>query len=253
MQYSPKLDIVALTHIGLVRKVNEDAIAVDKSLNLVVLADGMGGYNAGEIASLMATQTILKSFQEGNFLSQPADIAIAKMQLNNAAQSANLAIYYHAQSSPELDGMGTTLVAGWFIGKTLIVGHIGDSRAYRLRKNALQRLTDDHSPLQEMISLGMITEQQAKLMPIKNIISKALGTHHEADIEMNLHDVLLDDVYLFCSDGLHDLVEDVDIHLTLSELNGNLASAAENLITLANNAGGKDNIAIILVRIVAMH
>jgi PPM family protein phosphatase len=104
-----------------------------------------------------------------------------------------------------------------------------------------------------MISLGMITEKQAKLMPIKNIISKALGTHHQADIEMNLHDVMLDDVYLFCSDGLHDLVEDVDIHLTLSELNGNLASAAENLITLANNAGGKDNIAIILVRIVAMH
>lgn len=253
MQYYPQLEIVTLTHIGLVRKVNEDAIAVDESLNLVVLADGMGGYNAGEVASLLATQTILKSFQEGNFLLQPTDITIAKTQLNNAAQSANQAIYHHALSSPELDGMGTTLVAGWFIDKILIVGHIGDSRAYRLRNNALQRLTDDHSPLQEMITLGMITAQQAKLMPIKNIISKALGTHHEADIEMNAHEVLPDDLYLFCSDGLHDLVEDVEIHLTLSELNGNLALVAKNLINLANNAGGTDNIAIILVRVVAVH
>ena len=252
MQYTTQLEMVAQTHIGLVRKVNEDAVAVDERLNLIVLADGMGGYNAGEVASLLATQTILKSFQEGNFL-LPADITIAKTQLNNAAQSANQAIYDHALSSPELDGMGTTLVAGWFVGNTLIVGHIGDSRAYRLRNNALQRLTDDHSPLQEMISLGMITAQQAKLMPIKNIISKALGTHHEADIEMNTHDILPDDLYLFCSDGLHDLVDDVEIHLTLSELNGNLALVAQNLISLANNAGGADNIAIILVRVVAMH
>jgi PPM family protein phosphatase len=249
------LEIVRLSDVGQRRDHNEDAIASDAETGLVVLADGMGGYKAGEVASEIAILTIIAELKEAMVDMEPGHTdAMTGMQaesqlVSDAVAKANESIYSVSQSQPQCAGMGTTLVVGLFTNNKLLVGHIGDSRMYRLRGEEFIQVTEDHSLLQEQIKSGLITPEQAKLSNNKNLVTRALGIDPTVELELHEYDVEEGDVYLLCSDGLSDLVEDEQIHLTLTELSANLELAAHQLIQMANDNGGKDNISVILARV----
>lgn len=249
------LEIVRLSDVGQRRDHNEDAIASDAEIGLVVLADGMGGYKAGEVASEIAILTIVAELKEAMVGVEPGQMdTVTGMQaechlVNDAVEKANESIYSVSQSQPQCAGMGTTLVVGLFTNNKLLVGHIGDSRMYRLRGGEFTQVTEDHSLLQEQIKSGLITPEQAKFSNNKNLVTRALGIDPTVELELHEYDVREGDLYLLCSDGLSDLVEDKDIHLTLTELSANLELAAHRLIQMANDNGGKDNISVILARV----
>lgn len=249
------LEIVRLTDVGQRRDHNEDAIASDDSMGFVILADGMGGYNAGEVASEIAVLTITAELKEAMLDLRPGQVdellnkqAEAQLMIE-AVRNANEAIYNVSQSQSQCAGMGTTLVVGLFTNNKLLVGHIGDSRMYRFRNQVLTQITKDHSLLQEQIKSGLITAEQAKYSANKNLVTRALGIDPEVELELNEYDVEVDDIYLLCSDGLSDLVEDEIIQATLNMLSSDLAEAASKLVQMANDNGGKDNISVILVRV----
>jgi protein phosphatase len=248
------LEIVRLTDVGQMREHNEDAVAGDVESGLLVLADGMGGYKAGEVASEIAVLTIVAELKESLADFKPGRVDVASgMQLESilirdAVAKANADIYQVSQTQPQCAGMGTTLVVALFTNDRVLVGHIGDSRMYRFRGGELSQVTEDHSLLQEQINFGLITPEQAKHSNNKNLVTRALGVDPEVELELHEHQVLPGDIYLICSDGLTDLVEDEEIHLTLATLNANLELAARHLVQLANDNGGKDNISVILAR-----
>lgn len=248
------LDIARLTDPGLVRDHNEDAVAGDVESGLLVLADGMGGYQAGEIASEMAVLTIVAELKESLSHCPPGELDPASgMQresilIRDAVDRANANIFQVAQTQQQCEGMGTTLVVALFTNNKVLVGHIGDSRMYRLRGNGFSQLTEDHSLLQEQISSGLITPEQAKFSHQKNLVTRALGVDPAVDLELHEYDVQPGDLYLICSDGLSDLVDDEDIYLTLSSLSANLELAAHQLVQIANDKGGYDNVSVILAR-----
>ena len=255
MDLTDVLEVVRLTDVGRKREHNEDAVASDMEIGLVVLADGMGGYKAGEVASEIAVLTIVAELKESMLALQPGQTDTAEgMQaesrlIYDAVAKANASIYSVSQSQPQCAGMGTTLVMGLFTNDKLLVGHIGDSRMYRLRGEELVQMTEDHSLLQEQIKSGLMTPAQAKLSANKNLVTRALGIDPEVELELHEYEVEAGDIYLLCSDGLSDLVEDEDIHLTLTTLSANLGLAANQLIQMANDNGGKDNISVILARV----
>ena len=255
MNLSGVLEIVRLTDVGLQRDHNEDAIASDDSMGFVVLADGMGGYKAGEVASEMAVLSITAELMEGLANQQPGkvDSALGKQAeaqlIFDAVKSANEVIYSVSQSQPQCAGMGTTLVVGVFTNNKLLVGHVGDSRMYRLRDQKLSQITEDHSLLQEQIKSGLITPEQAKYSANKNLVTRALGIDPEVELELNEYDVEVGDIYLVCSDGLSDLVDDEVIESALNKLMPDINVAAQALVQLANENGGKDNISVILIKV----
>ena len=256
MDLSGVLEIVRLTDVGRQREHNEDAIASNDAIGFVVLADGMGGYKAGEVASEMAVLSISAELMEtvANHRPGKADLALGGKQseaqlILNAVKSTNEVIYSVSQSQPQCAGMGTTLVVGLFTNNKLLVGHIGDSRMYRLRGAELNQITEDHSLLQEQIKSGLITAEQAKYSTNKNLVTRALGVDPEVELEINEHDVEVGDIYLLCSDGLSDLVDDELIQSVLNEFITDLNKAAQTLVQLANDNGGKDNISVILVKV----
>ncbi|HEY8119521.1 MAG TPA: Stp1/IreP family PP2C-type Ser/Thr phosphatase [Methylophilaceae bacterium] len=255
MNLTNELEIVRLTDVGQKREHNEDAIASDAEMGLVVLADGMGGYNAGEVASEIATLTIVAELKEAMQAMAPGQTDKATgMQAESqlvyeAVKKANESIYHVSQTQPQCAGMGTTLVVGLFTNDKILVGHIGDSRMYRLRGEEFTQITEDHSLLNEQIKSGLITPEQAKFSTNKNLVTRALGIDPEVELELHEYDVEVGDIYLLCSDGLSDLIDDEDIHLTLSALSANLELAANQLIQMANDNGGKDNISVILARV----
>lgn len=249
------LEIVRLTDIGQRRDHNEDAIASDDSMGFVILADGMGGYKAGEVASEIAVLSITAELKEAMQHLRPGQIdPVLNMQaeaqlLIDAVRNANDAIFDISQTQAQCAGMGTTLVVGLFTNNKLLVGHIGDSRMYRYRQQQLTQITEDHSLLQEQIKSGLITAEQAKYSANKNLVTRALGIDPEVELELNEFDVEMGDIYLLCSDGLSDLVEDEAIQRTLNMLSSDLTEAAYTLVQMANDHGGKDNISVILVRV----
>lgn len=246
------LQVATATHPGMVRSHNEDSIAADAQIGLAVLADGMGGYNAGEVASGIAVELIrteLKKALSGVDLAE-IDNQNAERLIEEHATRANTAIFRAAQSQPQYSGMGTTLVVALWHDNQLTVGHIGDSRLYRLRGEALEQITRDHSLLQEQIDSGMITREQARHSQNKNLVTRAVGIDPEVDTEVHTYSVQPGDVYLLCSDGLSDMVTDEDVQLTLSSLQSNLPLAAQQLVQQANDNGGRDNVSVILVRVV---
>lgn len=240
-------DICAQTDQGRIRKNNEDAVAFDAQTGLCILADGMGGYNAGEIASGMAVTFINLELQ--SWLSQ-AGHRVSVRELRRAMEACvdnvNHSIFSAARSNPDYGGMGTTLVVGVFIEGRLVLGHIGDSRCYRLRGQVLQQITKDHSLLQEQVDAGLMTPAQALTSPNKNLITRALGVEDWVLMEINEHRVELGDVYLMCSDGLSDMVRDTTIAAILDGAD-TLPEKASKLITAANEGGGRDNISVVLV------
>ncbi len=243
-----RFDFHSLTDPGRVRTNNEDAVACEPDLGLALLADGMGGYNAGEIASAMAIATLrseLAAWMGRN--TQPAPTPAAALALQQGTSQANTAILHAALNNPHYEGMGTTLVLGLFQGSRALVGHIGDSRCYRWRGGGLQQLTRDHSLLQEQIDAGLLTPEEALYAPHRNLVTRALGVEPEVQLEVHEHEVRAGDVYLLCSDGLTDMLGDADISSLLDAGAGGTARATRLLLDAANAAGGRDNISVILV------
>ena len=255
MDLAQVLEIASCTDPGMVRSHNEDSIATDAAHGLVVLADGMGGYNAGEVASGMATNVIVTEMRQVLESTQPNQIdprtnqTIAARLLREQVLRANSSIYQAAQNQPQYAGMGTTLVASLFYDNRVLVAHLGDSRLYLMRDGELRQVTRDHSLLQEQIDSGLLTVEQAKNAQHKNLVTKALGIDPSVEPEIHEYATRPGDIYLLCSDGLCDMVEDEEIGATLRALGANLKLAAQQLVQMANDNGGRDNVSVILVRV----
>ncbi len=236
------------TDTGRLRNNNEDSVVVDAQTGVAVLADGMGGYNAGEVASGIATSFICT--QLGLWLAEAAEGATdsdVRRAMDICVDNANRAIFEQASCNPQCAGMGTTLVVGVFREGRLLVGHVGDSRAYRLRGGVLNQITHDHSLLQEQIDAGLITVEQAAFSANKNLVTRAVGVEETVLLETTLHELQPRDLYLFCSDGLSDMLIDPIIQ-DLLQTSESLEKLGAALIAAANEAGGRDNISVILVR-----
>lgn len=248
----PKLTICGKTDVGLQRDHNEDAVAWDGDYGLIILADGMGGHNAGEVASALAVDTVsdyIHTYPDQAGMSPETDVnAVAR----EAVLRANSAIHAQAREDILKRGMGTTIVTAMFCGNEIIFAYVGDSRMYRLRGSHLEQLSKDHSLLQELIDSGMITEADAETSSNKNIITRALGLEAEVEVDIGRQPLCVGDQFLFCSDGLTDLVDNATIAQLIAEQDGDLEMAVTALIERANQNGGKDNISVILARVDAL-
>ena len=255
MKIAEALEIFSQTDPGMVRSHNEDSVACEPACGLAVLADGMGGYNAGEVASGIAVSVVATEVSHRLLNASPVEISenggeeLGVTLLRENIQKANASIFHAAQSQPQYAGMGTTIVSALFYDNRVAVGHVGDSRMYRLRGEELETITRDHSLLQEQLDSGMISLEDARMSKNKNLVTRAVGIDAHVDSEIHVHDVLVGDLYLLCSDGLNDMVEDDDIQETLFALQSNLPLAASQLIQMANDNGGRDNISVILVKV----
>ena len=246
-----QFDVASATDVGRVRAHNEDSIAADPDIGLATLADGMGGYNAGEVASGIAVAMVpaeMRKLADSQALHGLSDEDVQKVVATQASK-VNTEIYAAAQSQTQYAGMGTTLVIAYWHGERVTVGHLGDSRCYRLRGDEITLLTRDHSWIQEQIDAGLMSYEQARASKKKNLVTRACGIDPNVVPEVHTHDVAPGDIYVLCSDGLYDMVPDEDIHLTVSSLKSNLALAAQQLLQQANDAGGRDNISVILVHV----
>jgi len=244
---SDVLDMMAVTDTGLIREINEDAISVHPDKGLVLLADGMGGSNAGEVAANMAVVLLARKLGQMDFASMTPEESLSAIA--EQIEEANQIIYQASIDQLKYAGMGTTLVAGCFVNNQIYVAHLGDSRAYRLRDGQLTRLTHDHSPIQTLIDTGLITEEIARRSYGKHLVSRALGVSYQVEPECHIHEVEVGDLYLFCSDGLVDMVDDAEITRILTTPDQRLFESAEKLVHRANGNGGLDNISLILVRV----
>ena len=243
------LEMVSRSDTGRLRSHNEDAVHIDPPRGLAILADGMGGYNAGEVASKMATD-LIGCVLERTWAApgQEGGGEAAAAAADSIAQ-ANNAVYQAAQSQSQYAGMGTTLVMTLFHGDAMTVAHVGDSRLYRLRAGKLALLTRDHSLLQEQLDRGLVRAEDAHSAQNRNLVTRALGIDPDVLPDINSHELQAGDIYLLCSDGLNDMLEDADIAQTLREQAQNLARAATALVQKANDSGGRDNVSVILVRV----
>jgi len=249
-----KLTFVGQTDTGRVREHNEDTIATDADVGLLVLADGMGGYNAGEVASGIAVKTITNLVREGLLREDLASIDRStgltrpSIVLRDAITRANKIIYQTARSQAECEGMGTTVVAALFYDNRISIAHVGDSRLYRQRGSQISQVTMDHSLLQELVDRGFYSPEEAQRAANKNYVTRALGVEPQVEVEVQEHPVDKGDIFILCSDGLSDMVEDEDIRLTISTFGANLDTVAKQLIQLANENGGRDNVSVVLAQ-----
>jgi len=244
------LKIAGYTDTGLRREYNQDHIGFDQELGIAVLADGMGGHKAGEVAAHMAVKFVLEKLRK--FVLQENSVSITGSQLlefvSNTISSSNTEIYSAQEAEQAYKGMGTTIVATVVIGTQVYVGHVGDSRLYLYRSRTLQRLTKDHSLVQDLIDRGFYTEREARSANVGHVVTRALGTRPEVEVEANDEQLQAYDLLLLCSDGLTDMVSDWQIAEIIDENIADLEVAAKKLIALANHYGGKDNISVILMQ-----
>ena len=255
MSLRGKIEFAELTDTGRVREHNEDAIGSVADIGLMVLADGMGGYNAGEVASGIAVQIVTNLASEAaareelNDIDPHSGLMRQSIILRDAIYRSNKIIFQTAQSQTHCEGMGTTIVACMFYDNKVSVAHVGDSRAYRMRGGQLEQVTLDHSLLQELVDRGFYSQEEAQRSTNRNYVTRALGVEPTVEVEVHEYDVLPDDIYLLCSDGLPDMVEDDDIHLTISTFNASLDVVGQQLIDLANDHGGRDNVSVMLAQV----
>lgn len=235
------MHVNSLTNIGLVRKANEDNLLTDKKRGLFVVADGMGGHEAGELASGIAIKTL------DNFLSSEIITTNKGNSLYQAIQKANELIYHESQINSSCAGMGTTVTATLFIDDKLYVGHIGDSRVYLIRDKSIKLLTRDHSLVGELLRKGELTESEAYRHPHRNILTRALGTEPKVEIDIFEYEIRPGDLFLLCTDGLYNLVKDDEILSEISKNGTDLKKSVNQLVTIALNRGGVDNITVVLV------
>lgn len=250
-----RIEAGARTDVGRARKNNEDSFLVVPELNLYLLADGMGGQACGEVASRMAVETIVAHCQESQRRAfvplvgeSRADLGYRTNRLASATRLANLHIHEAARKNPAMNGMGATIVAAWIEDHRMSLVHVGDSRAYLLRAGTLSQLTQDHSLVADQVRRGVITPQQAERSQMQNVLTRALGTQREVEVDADEHLLLEDDSVLLCSDGLTRMVTEPEIASTLLT-HGDVAAAAAHLVELANEYGGEDNVTVIALRI----
>jgi protein phosphatase len=217
------LQCAGVTDIGKVRQRNEDSIGVDAEMGLLVVADGMGGHNAGDLASRLTIETLFTTAR-----------SLPPLEPESA--------------EPSRSGMGTTVVAAWLSATHLDVAHVGDSRLYRLRAGVLEMLTRDHSQVQELVDRGILTPAQARVSTRKNFLSRALGTDPDVCIDCARHALQGGDSYLLCSDGLTNMLEDEEIAVMLQDAVP-VQAIADRLVALANERGGRDNISVVIARL----
>jgi PPM family protein phosphatase len=246
-----RFDIVCVTDPGRVRSGNEDAVLGEPDLGLAVLADGMGGYAAGEVASKLAVDEVHSELSSAlpHLLVKPVEEISAGLveDMRFAASRANDSILNLAKRESDYEGMGSTLVIAVLLGDRICVGHLGDSRAYRWRAGRLEQLTRDHCWVDEQVAAGSLAVDALINERYKNIVTRALGIEEEVDLEVHEHDALKDDIFLLCSDGLTDMVTDLQIEAVLAEAD-TLEQRARKLVDMANGNGGKDNISVVLMR-----
>lgn len=234
--WSDSVKIAFRTHIGKVREKNQDFVTygTNKLGTFAIVADGMGGHLGGEQASKMATTMLAKKLDTSEII-----------QIKTWIQDVNNELYSYSQITPELTGMGTTLTMALISSGMLYLGHVGDSRGYLLRNKELCQLTTDHSFVQELVKSGDITEEEANSHPRKNILTQAVGTSMELDIQLISQKILVDDILLLCSDGLTNLVSNDEISNVLQNMD--LEDASDHLLNLALDRGGNDNISFIVI------
>lgn len=255
MSLKGKIETVSLTDTGMVREHNEDALGDDMDLGLLVLADGMGGYNAGEVASGLAVKTTIDMVREGlkresrGSVDEESGLMRQTIILRDAVTRANKIIYHTAKTKSECAGMGTTIVACLFHNNAVSIAHVGDSRLYRLRDHVFTQVTKDHSLLRELVDRGFYSQEEAQRSLNRNYVTRALGIEPHVEVEMTEETVRPEDVYVLCSDGLSDMVDDEDIHLTIRTFNANLDTIGQQLIRLTNDNGGRDNVSIVVARV----
>ena len=255
MSLRGKIEHVAVTDPGRVREHNEDAIGYDLDIGLLVLADGMGGYSAGEVASGIAVKTTVDLVREAlrrerrGEVDEESGLMRQSIVLRDAILRANKLIHQTAKSQPQCEGMGTTIVACLFHDNRVSIAHVGDSRLYRLRDGRFEQVTQDHSLLQELVDRGFYSREEAMRSLNRNYVTRALGVEPSVDVEIQEETVKLHDLYVLCSDGLSDMVEDEDIHLTISTFSSNLDMVGKQLVQLTNDNGGRDNVSILIARV----
>jgi protein phosphatase len=256
MTMRSKVKSVALTDTGRIREHNEDTIGSEADIGLYVLADGMGGYNAGEVASGIAVKTIVNLVREAFQVQdlEGTDRSTGLMRpsiiLRDAILRANKIIHQTSKTQPQCEGMGTTVVATLFYDDRVITAHVGDSRIYRLRGDRFEQMTMDHSLLQELVDRGFYSQEEAARSTNKNYVTRALGVEPSVEVELHEHPVEKGDFFVLCSDGLSDMVEDEDIHLTISTFSDNLDTIVKQLVQLSNEHGGRDNISVIMTQVI---
>lgn len=236
-----------LTDVGQVRENNEDAWSADPEQNVFVLADGMGGHSAGEIASQETVERYSALIQ-----SKYPEISLdnVKQQLNEIINEVNKSVFRLARADRELRGMGTTICSALFVEGLMCFAHVGDSRIYRFRNQKLKQLTEDHSLVQELLDLGELNSRQANEFTQRNIITKAIGTEPEVEATIDTCDVQPGDIILMCSDGLSDLLTNREIEKLLN-LSADIDQKVDLFVQSANRRGGVDNITVILMEVKA--
>lgn len=240
------IQMSGITHQGMVRINNEDSISTLDNLGVAILADGMGGHQAGEVASSMAVEMIKQYFSE---ITGNPNTASDGDNMMESIELANTAVFELSQQRPECAGMGTTIVVCRFIDGKVITGHVGDSRLYRFRDSQLEQITQDHSVVQELVSRGFMSPEEANNSMNKNLVTKALGIEEKVAPDLNEQEYHSGDIFLLCSDGLSDVVADPEIETTLTENQQDIGTVAQALVDQANAAGGPDNISVVLVRV----
>jgi len=249
------LEIGSKTDIGRVRKNNEDTCRVLPELKLFVVSDGMGGEAHGEVASAIAGDTITAHCSENSEdVSAPygevlrPDLSEKTNRLSSAVRLANRCIYEASLDNPAWRGMGATVVAVWLDGARMSLVHVGDSRAYLLRGSVLKRLTSDHTLVAEQIRRGLIKPEESHLSKMQNVLIRALGVQEHVESDAMEYQLSSGDIVLLCTDGLTRMVEDSEIARTLLE-SSDVQTSADELVRLANDHGGEDNVSVIVVRI----
>ncbi len=251
-----KITYAGQTDVGRKRKHNEDSFQLVPEENLFIVCDGMGGHASGEVASQLAVDTIKKFYDETTQdpertwpLKEDKNLDFPTNRLVTAVRLANYRVHEQAQTDPAYQGMGTTCVGLLFTDDRIVVAHVGDSRCYRIRNAEIEQITEDHSLLNDYKKMASLTPEEEANFPHKNIIVRALGMKEDVQVDTSEIEVQPGDVYLACSDGLSGEVTDKELlELVMSSLE-DLETATESLIDAANNAGGKDNITVVLARV----
>jgi len=238
-----------LSDIGRVRDTNEDQFLLDEEFGLYAVADGMGGHAAGEIASELAIQSLAEKLRETSLTGSAPTVEEARRQLADAVGAANRKICASIAAHDDRRGMGTTMVALLVLPDRVVIGHVGDSRAYLLRRGSLRMLTSDHSWVNEQVRLGLLSHQEAHRHPMRNVVTRALGSRGDVTPELTEERIEHGDAFLLCSDGLNVMLSDDGIRETLLRHKDDPEEACRALVDEANRKGGEDNTTVIVVTI----
>ncbi len=249
----PKIEVAGKTDPGCVRERNEDSLAIDRELGLLIVADGMGGHNSGEVASGLATGTILefarRLFGKDRNAEPPETepkLSLRSRQIAHLIVNANSVIYEKSRAFPKDHGMGTTIVVVATDEESVTVGHVGDSRFYLLRKGKLHLLTEDHSLVMDQVKHGLLTLEQAEKSHLQNILTRALGTEDKVEVDVKDHEARPGDVFMICSDGLTKMISESEIVRVLKSKSPE--AAVDELIGRAREEGGVDNVTVVVAR-----